>query len=244
MDTIIKNTKIREFYNKNISDKYKGNYEYNRWHTSQRLRLDYFMMHNSISNSLSDISFNNCLEFGPGPGTWTRLLYRKNPSADFDLIDISEEMKKQFSIEMRDSSNVNYNVADFLDYDFNKSYDFFFSSRALEYLEDQELFFKKLSSLIKSDGVGVLVTKNPQFRFRTNDSRWQHTGQISMERMKKLLEKYSFRDIQFYPAIIRIPLLDRISDRFSEFLYKNVFQNLLSKKLLFFTESYIVTFSK
>ena len=71
-------------------------YEFNIWFTTPRLFLDYWMTHQVINYHLAKLKFNSCLELGPGPGTWTKLLFRHSPEADFDLVDISLHNLGQF----------------------------------------------------------------------------------------------------------------------------------------------------
>lgn len=238
------NKEIKELYNQNIVDVYKNRYEFNRWFSSQRLALDYSMMYRKIMSLVSTLPFKSCFELGPGPGTWTRLLFNVNPSASYTLIDISEEMKKQFEMEMRSgNSNVSYKISDFLDYQSDKEFDLFFSSRAIEYIVPLEKVVEKIKFLLKDDGVGVIVTKNPRYFKFGKDKRSQHQNQIDPGRIKLLLEKNGFTNIVLSPCIIRIPLIDRFSMYFSEYIFKKTLVNK-KQKISPLCESYIVTFVK
>jgi trans-aconitate methyltransferase len=238
------NKEIKELYNQNISEVYKNQYEFKRWFSSHRLTLDYSMMYRKILFTVTNMTFESCFELGPGPGTWTRILFKKNPSADYTLVDISEEMRMQFKLEMRSgNSNVSYEISDFLDYQTDKKFDLFFSSRAVEYIKPFEEVVKKIKFLLRDRGAGVIVTKNPKYFKFGKDKRSQHQNQISPERMKLLLEQNGFTNIVFSPCIVRIAVVDRLSTYFSEYIFK---KSLSSKnqKISRFCESYIVTFVK
>lgn len=240
------NKKIKDFYDSNIDDKYKNDYEFNRWFKNPRLRLDYYMTYKSIKYHLGDIKFESCLELGPGPGTWTRILYKKNPEAIFDLVDISTSMKCQFIHEMRQQPNINYVIGDINEYSFQKEHDFFFSSRAIEYLDDKKKLLENIFKNLKSSGHGMLVTKNPDFglfhRIKTN--RWQHSGQISILELTGMLKGTGFTGIKAYPVIVRLPIIDRINQNLAEKLFEKVYKHEVSTNILPFVESYIIIFKK
>jgi ubiquinone/menaquinone biosynthesis C-methylase UbiE len=242
----IENKKIRKMYNQQIVEKYSNNYEFNRWFKTSRLSLDYFMTYKSINYHLNDLEYNNYLEFGPGPGTWTRLFYRHNKEANFDLIDISEEMKKQFGLEMRSQDNVNYRLIDITKYDSDKKYDLFFSSRAIEYLEEKEVLLKKIFSFLRNGGQGMIITKNPHYGLfkKEKNKRWQHRGQLSADFLKDSLEKVGFSKVEIYPVIFRIPVIDRFTNYFSRLIFKKLYKKKISKRFLFLIESYIIKFHK
>lgn len=244
MNDNLLNRKIKELYKDVIPGRYQNNYEFNRWFNSALDRLDYFMMHSAIQHHLSNVTFESCLEFGPGPGTWTRLLYRQNPKAKLDLVDISEEMKGQFELEMRTKENVNYHLIDVMDFRPNAPYDFFFSSRAIEYLEDKKGFLEKLKNdFLRPGGQGVIVTKNPLFNpwRQKKDKRFQHQGQIAPMEMAKMLQEAGFMDIVIYPVIIRM-VWDRFSLKFSEKKFCEIYDKPLNDKNLLITESYLIVF--
>jgi len=239
------NTEIKKLYNNIINKKYNKNYEFQRWFSNARLRLDYFMTYKSIQNATEDVNFNRCLELGPGPGTWTRVLYRKNSDANFDLVDISQEMKNQFYLEMRANHNINYLISDIMEFNTEKKYDFFFSSRAIEYLEDKKILMQKIYSILLKNGTGIIITKNPQIGLlRKKRKKWQHTNQIEIENFKILLTDIGFNNIEFYPVIVRIPLIERISSKFSENLYARIYKKQLKKKYIPMIESYLIKFKK
>lgn len=241
----LQNTDIARSYNKSITGgKYVNDYEFNRWFIRARNRAEYAMTYSSIKQHVANISFKRCLELGPGPGTWTRLVYRANPAAQFDLVDISEAMKEQFELEMRSLPNVNYHVSDIMQYQTAQTYDLFFSSRAVEYFDDKPAFFKKLATLIAPQGAGVIVTKNPYHGIR-KDTGAAHQGQIPMPEMKRMLEANGFIDVQFYPVVIRLPIVSRFTSEPAEYLFERRINQPLDINATNRTvESYLVKFKK
>ena len=248
-DKDLTNHYIKQMYDSSISSEYNNNYEFNRWFVNDRLITDYIMHYKALSFHLSSINFQSCFELGPGPGTWTRLLYRRNPGATFDLLDISQAMKDQFILEMREQRNVEYQVSDIHEFSTDKKYDLFFSSRAIEYIQDTEKLCTKILSLLKPGGKGIIITKNPNhiksfYRFSASSSkRKQHTGQIKPDDLKQYLERAGASDIKIYPCSVRIPTLDKITLRLSKkFFEKSYTKNY--EKLSRLAESYVVTFKK
>ncbi|PIP67256.1 MAG: hypothetical protein CO042_04085 [Parcubacteria group bacterium CG_4_9_14_0_2_um_filter_41_8] len=240
------NQKIKDLYETSIKDKYKNDYEFRRWFLSERLRLDYFMTRTAIMYHMRDDSFVSCLEFGPGSGIFTPIAYRRNPNAKFDLIDISEEMKNQFALEVRGRDNVNYIVGDILEHEFNQKYDFFYSVRAIEYVEDKEVLFKNIYSLMNEGGKGVIVTKNPFYGSAEHGdgTRWQHTGKLGIKDMRNILNASGFKSVAIYPVIVRFPVIERFTLKFTEKYFNKIYRNPISEQMSRFIESYIVMFEK
>lgn len=243
----LSNQKIKDLYEHSIADKYQNDYEFRRWLLTDRLWLDYFMTRTAIKHHLQAINFSRCLEFGPGSGTFTPLAYRRNPEAHFDLLDISSAMKQQFALEMRSAANVNYIIGDIMAHDFGaKAYDLFYSVRAVEYLENQAEFFKKVFQLLAPGGQAVVVTKNPFYgRAEQGEStRWQHRGKLGIYALRELLQAAGFNDVAVYPVIIRFPLIEKLTLRFTKKYFLSAYRRPFNKKMSRFIESYIVTFKK
>ncbi len=240
------NKDIKHLYNTSIDEKYEGDYEFRRWFLTDRLRLDYYMTRTAIAHHLKHISFSSCLEFGPGAGTFSALPFRKNPKAQFDLLDISEAMKKQFHLELRGADNVQYRLNDILEYEPESMYDLFYSIRAVEYVDDKKAFFKKVCSLLNPGGHGLIVTKNPFYGSAEHgeSTRSQHTGKLSMSEMKQLLEESGFSHVNIFPVIFRLPLIERLTLKFTEKYFEKNYAHPVSSKISKYMESYIVTFQK
>lgn len=240
-----KNAEIKELYNTIIGKKYADAYEFNRWFSSRRLRLDYAMMYRALSYHVSQCSFNSCFELGPGPGTWTRVLYRHAPEASYTLVDISEEMKQQFFLEMRSVQQVRYLVADVHDVSIEEKKDLFFSSRAIEYIERPEEVCTKIHAMLREQGAAIIVTKNPDHvRARPASKRREHTTQLPHDVLTSMLRNAGFGTINVYPCIMRIPIVDRFADRFAEKLFTQQYKHAIQDRLTRFAESYVVVAKK
>ena len=141
--------------------------------------------------------------------------------------------------------NVKYILNDFMEFNSDKKYDLFFSSRAIEYFKDKEGTIKKVYDLIKPGGVGLIITKTPHYfkaRIRGRKISDIHSGQIGPSDMRKIIIGSGFRDVEIYPATTTFPLLR------SSFLNKLIFY--ISRSLSLnpvsesFSESYIIKFTK
>jgi SAM-dependent methyltransferase len=244
----VTNKDVKNLYDTCMEKDYAGEYEYNRWFSSNRLIADYKMTHEAISHHVRDINYSKCFELGPGPGTWTRILYRNNKNTLFTLMDISEAMKNQFLLEMRNVKNVDYKVADFIKADNLEKHDFFFSSRAIEYIEDLDKLFQNIDVLLEENGTGVIITKNPdhfvlkQIIFGVNKKQ-NHRDQIHIEEIKTKLLDNNFSSVAFFPCVIRIPIIDRFTLFFSNKLFKKIFRRKV-EKVSRFAESYVVVFKR
>lgn len=232
---------IKDLYDTEVPNKYQQ-YEFDRWFADSASWVDYVMTHRSIRHHLKDITFSRVLELGPGPGTWTRLLFRHNPLATFDLVDISEAMKCEFDLEMRGGHDgVRYIVSDFISSKLDGGYDFFFSSRAIEYFSDKRSLVHKLSEQLVSGATGVVITKNRGF---SRDNRPQHSGQMKPQEFKELLQEGGFSVLGIFPCVIRIPLLGRLSIRIPLRIFKRFYTRPFGWVMSFFVESFCVVFVK
>ncbi|KKP92336.1 MAG: hypothetical protein UR94_C0001G0021 [Parcubacteria group bacterium GW2011_GWA2_36_10] len=237
---------IKKIYNKIVIDKYKNDYEYNRWFATPLLQAGFQMMLLIIKKHVLQIepAINNILELGPGAGTWTKMLQAKFCGANFDLVDISKEMldlsKKVFGEE-----KFSYFESDFLAWQTDKTYDLFFSSRVLEYFPKKTPVLTKIFSLLNHDKYGFIITKNPQYwRYHILGKKIpiMHRQQIRPKDLRKLLVKIGFVNIEFYPAVMTFPIFKSVFINNLIFnLFSNFQLNIISQ---LFTEAYIVKFKK
>ena len=179
---------VKNKYNKDIEDKYNGDYERERWFKNDIQKAGYEMTLSAIKKRALGRVYSSCFELGPGHGTWTKELLEYNGGASYDLLDISSEMLKLVSDRFKDKKNINYIEGDFLEFKPEKQYDFFFSSRAIEYIPEKEDVVKKISNLISSGGRGFIITKTPKYLRnkalgrKINDF---HSGQITPKRLNR-----------------------------------------------------------
>ncbi len=239
--------KIKTTYNELVGNKLQGRYEENRWFRTEQARAGYEMTKDSITRHLlgGGFSFKSCLELGPGPGTWTKILLRHDPEASFDLVDISSEMLKLAQDNLAGEENINFFEADFSTFVPGRKYDLFFSSRAFEYLPDKEGAAGKIMALLENGGRGFMITKTPKYwRYKIIGRKIpeMHRGQISPSRLKDILGALGAGDIEIFPAIIVVPVfrwvgLNKLIYRF----FRGMRLNFLSG---FVSESYAVSFKK
>jgi len=161
------------------------------------------------------------LEVGPGPGTWTALFTEAYPDAEFTLVDISEEMLGQARRTLANDA-IHYEHIDFMRFETaGKDVDFFFSSRALEYIEDKAGFARKIASLLKSGGTGFLVTKcahpwRDALRGRKLPER--HAHQTTSRALSRALQSAGLEITDVGVAAVTMPLVH--SPALNTFLWK------------------------
>ncbi len=109
--------KIKEMYNRDNISKYGQDYEFKRWLSNENAKTDYAMTYRAIEFGIKDIKFNSCLELGPGPGTWTKLILNKKDNTKIVLLDISKEMLKQAKNNLSRYKNAIYKEINFLNYE-------------------------------------------------------------------------------------------------------------------------------
>lgn len=235
---------IKDFYNQSLQ-KSSNVYEQDRWFSSSQARAGYHSTRSAVLryalpllNNESDI-----LELGPGPGTWTKILLQKAPQARFDLVDISEEMLSQARTNLGNQENISYITSDILDFSPQKQYDFFFSSRIIEYVPQKDQAVKTIAASLRSGAYGYIVTKTPQQKrfFGTAITSPVHASQIPGDELAELFEKHHCRILKkvhvtaVFPGL-RSGLADRILTSLSRILPFRL-SNIVS-------ESYALVFQK
>ena len=237
----------RAFYNDRMPDKHGEDYEYARWHASAMLEAQYEMMTATMRNLvLPNVSESReVLEVGPGPGTWTKLLRAANPSARYTLLDISREMLARARNALSEETGITYIEEDFLSYRPGITFDYFFSSRALEYMKDKDAAARVISGLLAPGGEGVIITKMPKalfYRLRGKKIPEFHTGQIAPGALSKSLRQAGLEIISVRIATATLPGI--ASAPLNRFLYRVLASVPLVAPLTAFAESYAVRFRK
>jgi len=236
---------IKYIFDSKAKSKYNGQYEFNRWFKTKTAKVGYEMTLKSINFHLEK-HFTGCnlLELGPGSGTWTKILL-SNKKVTVDLVDISNEMLRQAKENLQGYGVINYFENDFLDFNPEKKYELFFSSRVFEYLSDKEAAVIKISQLLKPDGFGFIISKTPKYFFNKLIGRKEstlHQGQINPDLLISLLRNNGFKNIKAYPVTISIPFLK--SDRFNKFIHSLFYKHQLNFISRLFSESYCIKFIK
>ncbi|MFA6275086.1 MAG: class I SAM-dependent methyltransferase, partial [Candidatus Paceibacterota bacterium] len=85
---------FEKIYDKQVKEKFFSDYEFWRWFKDDQAKLGYDQTKQALEKVFlnQNLIFSNYLEFGPGPGTWTKFFLDKKSGANFTLVDISNEM--------------------------------------------------------------------------------------------------------------------------------------------------------
>lgn len=235
-----------EFYETLSNKETGGNYEKKRWETP--LGQVHF---ESTKKAVQDIAIpfaqgaRTFAEVGPGPGTWTSLFLNAYSTAPFTLIDISAEMLSQAKNALPQESAITYVHSDLLKYEPTAQVGFFFSSRAIEYIEDKEAALKKISHILAPDGRGFIITKcahpwRDRLSRRTLPER--HKCQTTPRRFIAQLRDAGFTIHDVGVAAVTIPLVHNPS---LSTLVTSILQKLPSALVPWFlVESFWVSFKK
>lgn len=201
----------KRFYDETMTAKLGADYERVRWASSPLLAAQYDMMVDLMERlAVPRVrEAHRVLEAGPGPGTWTKLLLAANPEASYTLVDISEKMLAQARASLADAPAVSFVESDLARFVADEPFDFFFSSRAFEYMPDKAAIVGKLWNLLVPGGRGVIITKMPKpfFDFiRGRGGRALHSGQIAPSALARLLVHQGFDIEEIRMATATVPL--------------------------------------
>src|SRR3989338_1720163 len=254
----MQNKDAKIFYNEKMPEKFGADYEERRWFKDPIQKAGYDLTKKAIERHvLSDETQNplRALELGPGAGTWTKLLVKRFPDTYFDLLDISKEMLNRARGALGNNDHVQYHEGDILDWSPSSAkapagkpegpYDFFFSSRVLEYIDDKKGFAQKVFSLLEPGSRGFLITKMPHYereRFLGRKTSDFHRCQIAPAALMDTLRKAGFIYIDCFSVTVSGPLIH--SAKINLWLGKLLGPFRLGLFGMFFAESYCVLFRK
>lgn len=222
-----------------------GNYEIGRWKANPLLFAQYQMMSDALTHSAVPFvrHARRVLEIGPGPGTWTKMLLEANPTAQYTLVDISKEMLVQARQNLKEQ-NVSFIESDLIALHSSESFDFVFSSRAVEYM-DKQAALAKIASLLVPGGRGVIVTKMPKpffDRLKNRSISVLHTEQISPTELAHHLKQSGCIVKKVRIATATLPGFN--SALANRFVFSLLHRLPLFFPLTLFAESYLVVFQK
>jgi trans-aconitate methyltransferase len=235
---------VKGFYEAKVAGS-ANNYEYDRWESNAQAKASYAATHRAFATLVRPIvaGSKSILELGPGPGTWTKELLKTSPEADLTLVDISEEMLKQAKETLRDHGNITYVNADILDFTSEQKFDFFFSSRMIEYVPDKKPVIEKIVAMLQPGSFGYFVTKTPQYTrpFSKKVTAPVHQNQVAAEVLTAMLEEAgcTVQKVQSVTSVfpgMRSGFLDR--------WLSAVCQRVPFKLTRFVSESYAIIFKK
>ncbi|RMD59847.1 class I SAM-dependent methyltransferase [Candidatus Parcubacteria bacterium] len=233
----------KKFYNQTIQA--DSEYEKRRWFKNDWQKAGYEMTKCSLEKSLPTSPIDSILEVGPGAGTWTKLLLSRCPKASLKLVDISKEMLALARRNLSKFKQIDFEVADFLQFRPRQNYSLFFSVRALEYMPDKKRVAEQIMSCLKKGGEGIIITKTPHYwraKIRGRTVSALHRGQISPFKLAKIFYQAGARDIVIKPVVCIFPLFRSI--RLNWWLYKIFAHRRLNWLSFCFSESYLIKFKK
>ena len=237
----------KSFYNEAMPQKYGSDYEAGRWRATPLLAAQYDMLADMMRREVVPLvrGAKRVVEVGPGPGTWTKLLLEVNSDARYTLVDISEEMLAQARKGLAGHSNVVFVESDLLALESSQTFDFFFSSRSIEYMPDKHEACRKIASLLAPGAQGALVTKMPKplfDRLRDRSTSALHKGQISPAQLSRLLSEAGVFVERARIATATVPGFG--SAALNRLAYAALKRIPLFFPFTLFAESYLVTFRR
>lgn len=106
---------------------------------------------------LADSKIDNprILDLGAGTGLLTQLLWEKHPDAQFQLVDMAEEMLNIAKNRFSGQENFEYINEDYLKYDFDGLFDMIVSSLSIHHLNHSDIksLYQKAYDHLKPDGI-------------------------------------------------------------------------------------------
>lgn len=238
-------TDMRSFYNDSLG-KSVNPYEYNRWFSTPEREAGYHMTKAAMVDHVLPLlgSDMRVLEVGAGPGTWTKELLGKNPNLSVDIVDISDEMLAQARTTLSGFARVSYTRSDIASFSPTHEYDFFFSSRAIEYMPDKGAVADVITRALTQGGAGCILTKYPHYvraRLLGGKTRDVHALQISPRKLAKLLAAHGLHVEQRIPVTFVFPRARSATlDLFLSRLLREIPLALVAP----FVESYLLVFRK
>lgn len=230
-----------------MPEKLGTDYEAARWKKNSLLSAQHGMAAEAIRRYVLPAAKSavRIIEVGPGPGTWTKLMLAGNPDAAYTLVDISKEMLGQARGAFLNRKNITFVESDFLAFESQQPFDFFFSSRAIEYMPDKTAVAAKIASLLTRGARGAVITKTPKRffdRLRGRNVSDLHRGQIAPHELTNLLQAAGLEVVGVYAATVTVPIIG--SAFLNRILFRLIRRLPLFYPLTLLTESYCVVFKK
>lgn len=141
-------------------------------------------------------------DLGSGTGNVTRQLLAKYPDAEITCVDISPMMTDLAKAKLN-SSNVNYEISDFYNYQFTEKFDIIVSSLALHHLvtdEDKKKFYQQIFEALKTDGVfynaDVVIAASEEVENKNmeNWKQWLRKYHTEEDLMEMVINRYYEED--------------------------------------------------
>ena len=146
----------------------------------------------------------NVIDLGCGTGTLALILKQKYPNAIIKCLDVAEDMVNIAKEKLKSYSNIEFQVEDLHNYEFNQNFDVIISSLALHHLhgdDQKKKFFQKIFSHLNPGGnffnLDVAIGSNEKLE-EIYVSRWIDfmKNNFSLEQINnELLPKYYHKEI-------------------------------------------------
>lgn len=166
------------------------------------------------------------LDLGAGTGLLTSYIHDKYPQGYFTLLDISEEMLKIAQDRFKNTPHFDYVVADYMDHDFEESFDLVVSSLSIHHLkhQDKQILYQKIYDLLNPEGIFLnadqVLGPNPanEEEYQRNWLEKIEVGSLSETEKKTILDRMQLDN----PATLRENLkwLEKIGYREVDVFYK------------------------
>ena len=233
---------VADYYNdhtENLED-----YEYQRWFSRKSSVHSYNQTKKSLMNFFDDgLPVKNTIEIGCGAGTWTKEIVKH--SNHVLALDISKNMIN--FAKKNSSDSIDFKVMDFLELDEKvyNNFDALVSMRMLRFLDDIDIFLKKVKSVLNDDGSCFIVDVNPLWikrkLFGSNEDKLVNMTLRNPSSVKLKMLEHGFKDVHVKPVVIYMPPSFNPWLRFCDKVYNLNQGKDLSYKLLYIAESYSVS---
>jgi len=211
-------------------DQDANTYQERRWFCNPVSLSNYRMTRSALFDVLLPAAGDRILEFGCGPGTWTREVAATGASVT--AVDISEQMLAQ-ARAYTSGLAVTFAKADFSEFQPDGVYDKVFGVRVFEHFPDKLHVLRTVYSFLRPDGRLVLITKTvPSIwngrvrllrtvrRLRGRTPRppapaaefWME--RITPWRLQSLMKSVGFEQVRMSPVIVRLPVMARGEDEY------------------------------
>lgn len=246
--------KVESFWDKASED-----YRRLQWENTAIGKFDFEETKESLLRNLKLKKKYSVLEFGCGPGKWTKLVSRR--CKNITAVDISGNMIIKATKYCEGIKNVRFLKSDIDKIKLTDKFDRIFAVRVFEYVKDKEAVLKKLSKLLKKSGKIIIITKTSPCLWESTTQKkgfWQN--KVNYNDLENLMKKIGLKKIISEPIIIRMPIFIRGNREFplvnskEEAYYLNFFKKItkMSKSskseakrmFLSLSESYVTSAEK
>lgn len=141
--------------NKELKEKFDENAEH--YDKIRKLIIPKFDDLYNITTELANSKKENpkILDLGVGTGLLSKYLLERYNTAEFTLIDLSEEMLKVAMSRFKENQNFKYVLGDYLKHDFEDKFDIVISSLSIHHLEDEDKrkLYNKVFNALNDEGI-------------------------------------------------------------------------------------------